>query len=289
MLSDLFPRKPFSYHITGQIGKGCQATVYLGTNNQGAEYAIKQFTSDDINNQEALAMEIQNLKLLSHLPCHPNIACYKESFQDTKTGLYYLILDYYQGHTLKKAVKDLAETYGKTIEYYDILANILVDCIKAVEYMHSHNIIHGDIKYENIQIVRAFRPILLDFGFSFTFYSYPHSNLHSTPVFMAPELWTAYLNHEEWSDVVKHLTSAVDIWSLGLCFYGILVDFFIWPSYITSVADLGKYISQEDHEFWIDTPSSLLNTILPKMLLKDPIERSSAKELVSLIKTEFNR
>lgn len=83
----------------------------------------------------------------------------------------------------------------------------------AISYIHSHNIIHRDIKAENILINRHRQLKLIDFGFSLQ--CEPMQTIDTfcgTPTYMAPEIVSK----------TDHCPIYTDMWSLGVLFYVML-------------------------------------------------------------------
>jgi serine/threonine protein kinase len=86
--------------------------------------------------------------------------------------------------------------------------------IGILEYMHRCSIVHRDLKLENMRFdSNTGRLVLLDFGFA-TFCSPNFSQRSScgSPCYASPEI---YLNE-------PYRGPEVDIWSLGICLYGML-------------------------------------------------------------------
>jgi serine/threonine protein kinase KIN1/2 len=110
---------------------------------------------------------------------------------------------------------------------------------KRIEYTHKSHIIHRDIKLENIRINPSTGVVkVLDFGFA-TFYS-PKFTQHSScgsPCYAAPEIYS----HKPYKG------PEVDIWSLGVCLYGMVVGGL--PFDHTSFQELSKSIRSGKLEY----------------------------------------
>ncbi|KAI8800680.1 kinase-like domain-containing protein [Cladochytrium replicatum] len=92
--------------------------------------------------------------------------------------------------------------------------SIFRQMIAAIEYSHRNNVVHRDIKLENIRYSESADLVkVLDFGFA-AFHS-ETSNLRTncgSPCYAAPEI---YLNK-------PYKGPEVDVWSLGICLYGMV-------------------------------------------------------------------
>jgi hypothetical protein len=96
---------------------------------------------------------------------------------------------------------------------YQQAARLLAPIADALQYAHSHNVVHRDVKPSNILITESGQPMLTDFGIAKILDLEGGQTLTGTgvgigtPEYMAPEQWTG------------SITPAVDIYSLGVVFY----------------------------------------------------------------------
>eukprot|EP00842_Homolaphlyctis_polyrhiza_P000271 jgi/Hompol1/1244/HPOL_001760-RA len=121
---------------------------------------------------------------------------------------FYCFFEYVEGEDLV----DYIARYGRIKERKS--RSIFRQVLSAIEYAHRNNVVHRDIKLENIRYNEDTGIAkLLDFGFA-TFHSEDHllqTNCGS-PCYAAPEIYDnrAYRGPE------------IDIWSLGVCLYGMV-------------------------------------------------------------------
>lgn len=98
---------------------------------------------------------LDEAKVLARLD-HPNIIKVQKYFE--LHGTAYLVMDYCDGKSLDKFVDDGSDVSPRRIfEIYTALIN-------ALEHVHQHGIIHGDLKPSNVLVRFDGTPVLLDFG-----------------------------------------------------------------------------------------------------------------------------
>lgn len=100
----------------------------------------------------AFESEARKLAELSH----PNIVEVIDVFSENGTS--YMVMPYIEGQTLAGKIKD----HGRIC--YDEAVNYIAQIAGAVGYIHERNILHRDIKPDNIMITPDDRAILIDFG-----------------------------------------------------------------------------------------------------------------------------
>ncbi|KAL4504224.1 hypothetical protein ABPG72_021062 [Tetrahymena utriculariae] len=119
---------------------------------------------------------------------------------------FYIVTQYYESG-------DFLNFLDQNFEYFtvDIVLDILIQIIIAINYLHKHNITHRDLKPENILISKQQQMYFVkvaDFG-SATVSDF--SSLSGTPNYMAPEIFQN-----------KSISNSIDIWSFGCLAYEIL-------------------------------------------------------------------
>lgn len=145
------------YKLLKTIGKGNFARVMLARHlPTNSEVAIKIIDKTQLNTNslEKLFREVSIMKLLNH----PNIVKLFEVIETEKT--LYLVMEYINnGEVFEYLVKN-----GRMKE--NIARQKFRQIVSAVQYLHSKNIIHRDLKAENLLLDHNLDVKIVDFGFS---------------------------------------------------------------------------------------------------------------------------
>lgn len=190
------------YRIVKLLGCGGMGNVYLGQRHDGEytqDVAIKIVPlaflgnkSDQIFNYEA-----QALASLTHI----NIVSVLDAGRDER-GFAYIIMQYINGLSLKEYLKSQTLTQIQKL-------NIFIQVLEGIIHAHAHQILHRDIKPDNILVGRDGCVHIIDFGISKFIESRDSESLKS--YFNA--LSYAYASPEQKAG--KDITIASDIYSLG--------------------------------------------------------------------------
>jgi serine/threonine protein kinase len=195
------------YNIHEPLGEGGMATVYRAYDTRlERDVAIKiirkgAFPLDHI--ERILKRFEREAKALGRLS-HPNIM--KVHDYGEHEGSPYLVMEYIQGGTLK-------EKMGKPLPWREAI-QILQPIAEALDYAHSQNMIHRDVKPSNILLTQRGQPMLTDFGIAKILDLEDTQDLTGTsaamgtPEYMSPEQATA-----------KNVDHRADIYSLGIVLY----------------------------------------------------------------------
>ena len=213
------------------LGKGAFGEVYL-TSKQGSKekYATKKIDKKFVSNPRAKKYLDNEINILKEVD-HPNIIkLYK--VQET-TKFFYLVMEYCNGGGLSDCLEEYQKKYRKPFPE-EIVQYLMRQIVSGIHYLHSRNILHRDIKLDNILVnfdseedrknknMLKAKVKIIDFGFAR--HLNPTELAYSTlgsPINMDPGILRK-LNKMENSRDYGYDQKA-DIWSLGTICYEMLI------------------------------------------------------------------
>ncbi|VUC20338.1 unnamed protein product [Clonostachys rosea] len=216
------------YNRVGMIGKGAFAVVYKVTSKyDGRPYAAKELEKRRFIKNGVLDQKVENeMKIMQRVE-HPNIVRYIEHF-DWDERLLIIIMEYVPGGDLGKLISE----EGPFDEH--MVKSMARQLLDALNYLHTKNITHRDVKPDNI-LINSLEPLevkLTDFGLSKMVDSEQTflRTFCGTLLYCAPEVYTEYAEYDEngYRNRGKksrrmpgqRYSHAVDIWSLaGVLFF----------------------------------------------------------------------
>ena len=192
-----------NYHIEQVIGAGGQATLYRATNQMldrpTAIKVLHPHLTRDAKFRQKFAAESRLLARLTH----PNIVkVYDAGYTN---GHYWIAMEWLGGQT----IYELLEQDRKLDP--SLAINLATQVADALVYAHQHNIIHRDVKPDNIMVLPNQRVKLLDFGIAAVLENGDLANTNiGTPAYMS------------WEQVNGKAEARSDLYSLGATLYHML-------------------------------------------------------------------
>ena len=143
------------YRILKKLGAGGMGEVYLAEDTLlNRKVAIKFLPADSVADLQAKRRLIREAQAAAMLD-HPNICPIHEVGEED--GRSFIVMQYLEGETLADLIR------RKPLDLRQFLA-IAVQIADALAEAHSHQIIHRDIKPQNIMLTRRGQAKVLDFG-----------------------------------------------------------------------------------------------------------------------------
>ena len=188
------------------LGKGGFAKCYeLICKDNNKIFAAKMIAKSSIKSER------QNQKLRTeikiHKSCHhPQIVAFEHNFQDSDN--VYILLELCQNQTMNELHVRRKVLTELEVQCY------MVQLVKALQYLHSHRIIHRDLKLGNLFLNDKMELKVGDFGLAtkLDFEGERKKTICGTPNYIAPEVISGAGHSYE-----------VDIWAVGIIIYTLLV------------------------------------------------------------------
>jgi tetratricopeptide (TPR) repeat protein len=278
---DLTGKRVGRYLIRSRLGSGGMGELYLAQDTQlRRQVALKHVGPryrDDPNHRQLLLNEARRASALND----SRVAGIYDVFEhDTD---FFVVMEYVDGITLRKRME-------KPLSVDEFL-QIAIPCLRGLSAAHEKEIVHGDLKPENIMMSNKSGDIkICDFGLarrafptdesetvSTTTESLASTSLAGTPAYMAPEALAG-----------KPIGARADIFSLGVTFYEMLAG--RHPFRTGNPAATAQRIIAESppplHEVDASIPSGI-SKIVSTMLEKDPERRfQNAGEVIAKFESQ---
>ncbi len=262
------------YKILDMIGGGGMANVYLAHDMiLDRNVAVKMLRHDLTNDEEFIRRFHREAQSATSL-IHPNIVnIYDVGEED---DIYYIVMEHVDGQTLKQYIQQFSPL--RVEESIEIMRQLT----SAIAHAHQNNIIHRDIKPDNILVDREGNVKITDFGIamalSATRFTQTNAVLGSVH----------YLSPEQARGGMANKKS--DIYSLGIVLFELLTGRLPFSGE-SAVSIALKHLQSETPSVrrWNPTiPQSVENVVL-KATAKDPFHRyNSVEEMEEDLRTALD-
>jgi serine/threonine protein kinase/tetratricopeptide (TPR) repeat protein len=247
-----------TYRVVSILGHGGMSTVYRGER-------------DDSQYQQTVA-----IKVLHHAALHPRLRSRLHSERhilatldhpsiarligsgDLEDGTPYLVMEHVDGESID------AYCDSRTLFVRERLELFVQVCI-AVQYAHRNLVVHRDIKAANIFVTGDGQPKLLDFGIAKLLA--PESLSHTLPVTRLQERILTPENAAPEQVLGRPITTATDIYSLGVLLYQLLTG--RSPYRLLSYSQL-----QLERAICMDDPVRPSQMVIAKLSAETDVDRS---------------
>lgn len=284
-----------SYNKQKKIGQGASGSVYVARVRESAtspiaknilreagpraQVAIKQM---DLRNQPRKELIVNEIIVMKDSK-HPNIVNFLDAFLQEESSELWVVMEFMEGGALTDVIDNnthITEDQIATICYEvskDVPASTFEPWLtrdpqtcKGLIHLHSQNIIHRDIKSDNVLLSSRGNVKITDFGFcaKLTEQRSKRATMVGTPYWMAPEVVKQ-----------KEYGSKVDIWSLGIMAIEMIES---EPPYLNEEPLKALYLIATNGTPRLKKPEKLskeLKSFLAVCLCVDVKSRATAEEL----------
>ncbi|KAK3096801.1 hypothetical protein FSP39_003437 [Pinctada imbricata] len=260
------------YDSGDKIGQGTFGKVFKVKHKEsGVHWAMKVINKEKAGGPaiKLIEREVAILKRVQH----ENIITLNEVFETGKK--IYLIMELCEGGELADAVKEKGSYPEEDCK------TIMTKLASAISYLHKNDIVHRDIKLENILLSQNpenpsdhLHIKVTDFGLSVVKGGVGHDNMMQdfcgTPIYMSPEI----IDNKSYSQ-------QCDVWAMGVIMYILMSG---GPPFKSKDEDsLYDIIKKGEIDFsdkaWVDKPDNAKH-LIQKLLLLDPAHRITASEVL---------
>lgn len=204
------------YTIDRALSAGGFSIVYLAHDPAGTPFAIKEYLPGAlVARRDDFALHVQvpatvNMSTFHHglksffeevrtlaKIVHPNVVRVVDFFRANDT--VYMVMRYEQGRTLQEVIRAHKNHPLKE----DFIRRVFVELLNGLREVHTHKLLHLDIKPSNIYLRADNSPLLIDFGAARRTLTGENAGLTPmyTPGFAAPEQYGGAVPLGPWTDI----------------------------------------------------------------------------------------
>ena len=272
------------YNILSKLGEGGYGEIYKVTH-KNEHYILKRCRTDDISEADDLLIEAKHLRVLEH----KNIVKYHDDFIHVEyergkiDPIVYviIIMEFCEGGDLKELIDK--HYYSNSPFSNEEILDILIQLCEGLNYIHHKNIIHRDIKSQNIFFTKDGTVRIGDFGLA---KKVKKNRKHNTSIskagtdcYMAPE-------------VIRNrgYGNPADVWSLGCVIEEMCTMTFTWQ-YENNIG-LEAMVNNKYIEIYLDDIKSdkynymFFKDLLRKIFVIEPEKRDSIETILYKLKKE---
>jgi eukaryotic-like serine/threonine-protein kinase len=247
------------YVVEGQLGRGGMGRVMRVRHQAlGKAFALKLIKSVIATNPKIREMFYREARLASALT-HDNICSIVDFGQDDSFGLF-MVMELLDGQTVHQKLKQSGKLSPK------VSCDIMWQVADSVRFIHSRTILHGDIKSENIFLVRTAMQRrlvkLLDFGLARPDLGRTEG-VDGTPEYLAPERVNG-----------APASQASDIYALGIVFFELLTGRLPFTGDLKEVFRQHRDVAVPSPSKHCDDPlDERADELIARATAKDPAKR----------------
>ncbi len=251
------------YRLIDRIGTGGMSVVYRGQDQSLGRIVAIKVLHENLTDDEGFLRRFQREAHAAANLSHPNIVTVHDIGQDGNR--YYIVMEFVDGRTLKQLIR-LQNQQGRPLSVGQAL-DLGIQVCAGIGYAHRANLIHCDVKSQNILITRDDRVKVADFGIARAMSEATQhtvdSQIWGTPHYFSPEQAAG-----------QGATPASDVYAIGVVLFELLTGRLPFQAETHTALAL-KHIQESPpraSEFNPLVPPQL-DQILLKVMSKEPAAR----------------
>jgi serine/threonine-protein kinase len=146
------------YRLESRLGYGGMSTVHLALDLRLERQVAVKLLAEHLADEPAFVSRFQREAQAAARLVHPNIVQVFDSGRDERTGQYFIVMEYVEGHSCAEILRDQG-----WVDVPDALSIIEQAC-EGLYYAHRHGVVHRDVKPGNLLRSREREVKLADFG-----------------------------------------------------------------------------------------------------------------------------
>ncbi|KAF6024037.1 hypothetical protein EB796_017643 [Bugula neritina] len=260
-----------NYEVITKVGSGACGAVYLVRDIKNSrQYALKKVQLDAQKRTRTREALLREARILAQLK-HPHIVAYHDSFFADADDLSFMhiVQDYCDGGTLDDKIISMRKTQNYFKEH--TIMEWFIQIAMAVQYIHSHKILHRDLKAQNVFMTKSDGVKLGDFGIAKVLDNTLDAAVTcvGTPCYLSPELC---------QDIPY--SSKSDIWALGCLLFELCA---LKPAFDgNNLISLFYKITKAEYASLPDQFSEEIKRLIAAILIKEADVRPSASAILNM-------
>jgi serine/threonine-protein kinase len=258
------------YRILRRLGEGGMGAVYLAYHEKTDQRVAIKVLNDQLASTQGYIDRFYREARSGLLLNHPNIVRTLQYGEDRATGKYYLVMELVDG----PSAQALLDRHGQFCVADAVLLTLGI--ARGLEYAHSRNIVHRDIKPDNILVTPSGIPKLADLGLA----RRTDEASHLTAARQGFGT-THYMPYEQAINA-RYADGRSDLYALGATLYHLLTGSVPFPgdNHLEVIEKKNQGLYKPARTLNTEVPS-VLDAILARLLARDPRDRyQTASELI---------
>lgn len=258
------------YKIVDVLGLGGMGWVYQATRNHPGEFVALKVLRDDLQHDQGMLARFQHEAAVGMRMNHPNVVGTRSA--GFAGGLPYMIMDLVPGPSLSELLQ------GSKRLPCEAACEFTRQAALGLEHVHQRNVVHRDVKPQNLLIDRTGCVKLADFGLSMIQAGEAGDEFSFARIFGQESVGTLDYAAPEQLDDSLHADARSDIYALGGVLFMLLTGY--TPGEVQELPREPNQPFRSVRDFVPDIPGEVAD-IVAKMVHETPGRRFASSETVA--------